>query len=93
MLVPVRQVMNLQTFDQPGDRFGAGQQGGHDHHGLALGRDAGGVIQARQQARFDQKGGKPIHQRDGHLTGTKEEDEREESQLPALRPDRQRWLD
>ena len=85
--------MNLQAFDEPGDRSGTGQQGRHDHHGPALSSDAGGVIQARKQAGSDQESGKPIHQRDGQLTGTEEDHEREESQLPALHLDRPRLLD
>ena len=86
--VPIREVMNLQGLDEAIDALQAREHRGNDHHRAAIGRDAGGIIQAREQAGFHQQRGQPVHQRHGQLTGTKEENQGEDNEFPSLHVER-----
>ena len=76
-------MMNLQRLKEAINTFHTGQHGGHNHHRAAIRRDAGGIIHARQQTRFQQQCAKPIHQRHGQLTRANEENQSEENKFPT----------
>ena len=82
--IPIREMMNLQGLDQAINAFQAREHRGHDHHRAAIGSDAGGKIQAREQAGFHQQRGQPVHQRHGQLAGAKEENQGEQNEFPSL---------
>src|SRR5437667_4974141 len=92
VLVPIREMMNLERFDKPIDAFQTGEHGGNDHHGAAIRSDAAGVIQSGKQARLDQKHGEPVHQRHGQLTGAKQKNERGSDEFPSVHSKRPRLL-
>ena len=86
--------MDLQALNQMLHPGGIGQHRGHHHHRVALGRDAGGIIQPWQQARPHQSRGQQVHQGHRRLAGAEQEDQGEQpafpvgnSQLPDLAPD------
>ena len=84
MRIPIREMMNLQGLDEAINAFQAREHRGNDHHRAAIRRDAGGIIQAREQAGFHQQRGQPVHQRHGQLAGAKEENQGEENEFPSL---------
>ena len=90
MLIPVREVMNLQGLDQAIHARHAREHRGHDDHRAAIRRNAGGKIQARKQAGIHQQGGQPVHQRHGQLARAQQKNQREENHFPALHIQRQR---
>ena len=85
-------MMNLKRFDQRIDAFQTVEDGRNDHHGAALRRYPGGIIQAREQARLHQQRGEPVHQRHRQLTHAGHKDEREENESPSLHSERLRLV-
>ena len=86
--IPIGQMVNLQGLDEAINPCQAREHRGNDHHRAALGSDAGGKIQAREQAGFHQQRGQPVHQRHGQLAGAKQENKGEENEFPSLHFDR-----
>ncbi len=74
VLIPIGEMMDLQSFNETINAFQTVEHGGNDHHRAAIRRDAGGIIQSRERTGFQQERGEPVHQRHGQLTGTNQED-------------------
>ncbi len=84
VLIPIREMMDFQSLDQAINPGQAREHGGNHHHSPAIGRDAGRIIQAREQAGFHQQRGQPVHQRHGQLAGAKESNKSKEYEFPSL---------
>jgi len=88
--VAIREMVNLQGFDQPVHAGRVREHRRDDHHRAALRDDAGGIVEAREQPRLHEQRREPVHRRHGQLAGAEQEDETEENERRSRRLERAR---
>ncbi len=74
--VEVAEGEDLDVLHQLLDLGHAGEQRGHDHHRPLVRRDALPELEAREPPRGGQPRGQPLHERDGHVAGGQEQEQR-----------------